>query len=75
MRFILVISETHAECGIKMKDRLNLLHRNGLSLNDNLLSTISAVFERSEVWLHELLIKLAQTFVFLQHHHLQDILP
>ena len=31
-----------------------LLYRNGVNLNDNLLSTISAEFESIEVWLHEI---------------------
>ena len=39
-----------------MKDGLNLLHRNGVVRNDFFVSTISAVFERVEVWLHELLM-------------------
>jgi hypothetical protein len=51
-----MIFKTPAECGIKMKVVSNLLHCNGVNLNDNLLSTISAVFERVGVWLHELLI-------------------
>ena len=33
---------------------LSLLNGNGVSLNDNLLPTISAVFERVEVRLHKL---------------------
>jgi hypothetical protein len=37
---------------------LSLFNSNGVNLNDNLLSTISAVFERVEVWLHELSIKI-----------------
>jgi hypothetical protein len=38
------------------------LHCNGVNLNDNLLSTISAVFRRVEVCLHELLI-FFQTYI------------
>jgi len=36
-----------------MKDGLNLLHCNGVSESRLSFSTISAVFERVEVWLHE----------------------
>jgi hypothetical protein len=35
-----------------------LLHRNGVVPNDFFVSTISAVFEGIEVWLHEFLIPL-----------------
>ena len=40
-----------------------LLHRNGVVRNDFLVSTISGVFERVEVCLHELLISY---FIFLR---------
>tara|TARA_B100001115_G_C15751768_1_gene367653 strand:+ start:122 stop:286 length:165 start_codon:yes stop_codon:yes gene_type:complete len=48
-----VIFKTPAECGIKMKDWLNLLHRNGISEPQLSVSTISVEFEGDEVWLHE----------------------
>ena len=51
-----MIFETPADCGIKMKDGLNLLHRNGVSEPGLSFSTIYAIFERVEVWLHKLLI-------------------
>lgn len=51
-----MIFETPAECGIKMKDWLNLLHRNGVVRNDFFISAISAAFERVGVCLHKLLM-------------------
>ena len=47
-----------------MKVISNLFHCNGLSLTGLSFSTISAVFERVEVWLHELLISY---FIFLRN--------
>ena len=59
-----MILETPAKCGIKMKVVLNLLHRNGVVRNDFFISTISAMFERVEVSLHDLLIS---NLIFLKY--------
>jgi hypothetical protein len=46
---ILVILGTSAECGIKMKDQPNLLHRNGVNEPRLSFFAISAMFESVEI--------------------------
>jgi len=51
-----VIFKTPADCGIKMKVVINLLHRNGVFLPLPIFFAFSVVFEFVEVWLLKLLM-------------------